>query len=635
MNNLLTVSCFLGLSLLLFCAKMTAQELPQGIRYQAIIRDGNQLLTNASVTIEFSVVQNGVTTYQEQQALITNSYGLLLATIGEGTPLIGQFDSIVWVIMPTELNIRIDKGNGMVDIGKERLLTVPYAFEAAHARTVEKVSFFDLIEVSGALPAHGQVLTWNGGEWIGQTPSSYAPGPGIGINNWVIENTGDLDPGDDIVQGTTAGGDLSGTFPAPTVSKLAGRNLASTSPTSGQVLKWNGTQWEPATDNTIPNIWQQSVGNGNIFYQGGAVSIGTNSPAGYQLRVNGGGMWVNNPQSGPEDGMFVTANANDPDYAAIYASNNGVGAAGYFTSSTGLALYADGEVGFGTKTPATSFEIQTNTNSVTDAVRIHNTGTGDAMLKFALGGNDEFSLGVDNSDGDRFKIGIGNSLTSNTAMTIMSNQRIGIGVNTPPTRLAIAGGLGGVNSSGSIRYYADVLSNGAGTFQTRGANGADNVRISTSSSGANNGKVTVLNASGIEKAGLQINASGQGVVFGDVKNFRMAHPGMPEKEIWYASLEGAEAAAYLRGTAQLKNGRATIHFPEHFSIVANPATMTIILTPLSLQSKGLAAFQKSEKGFEVGELLQGSGSYEFDWEVKCVRNGFEEFEVVRERKTQR
>jgi hypothetical protein len=36
---------------------------------------------------------------------------------------------------------------------------------------------------------------------------------------------------------------------------------------------------------------------------------------------------------------------------------------------------------------------------------------------------------------------------------------------------------------------------------------------------------------------------------------------------------------------------------------------------------------KSLTGFDVRELRRGHGTYEFDWEVKAVRRGFENYKV--------
>ena len=144
-----------------------------------------------------------------------------------------------------------------------------------------------------------------------------------------------------------------------------------------------------------------------------------------------------------------------------------------------------------------------------------------------------------------------------------------------------------------------------------------------------NGGFAVCDYNSSEQAGLYVDKWGDGIIWGDTKSFRMKHPIDSTKEIWYACVEGPEAAAYIRGTSKLTNGKALVVFPEHFNLVKGNNSYTVILTPISGKSKGLAVEIKNLDGFEVLELFNGDGNYEFDWEVKAVRINHENYQVIR------
>lgn len=76
------------------------------------------------------------------------------------------------------------------------------------------------------------------------------------------------------------------------------------------------------------------------------------------------------------------------------------------TNSTLLTLQQNGNLGLGTSSPSRKLTISSNNNNqITSNMLIEQRGNGDAFMNFSLEGGASYALGIDNSDGDRFKIG--------------------------------------------------------------------------------------------------------------------------------------------------------------------------------------------------------------------------------------
>ena len=125
----------------------------------------------------------------------------------------------------------------------------------------------------------------------------------------------------------SASGDVSGTYPSLTVTGLQGRAVSSASPSVGQVLKWNGSSWAPATDEAGGGGFWNASGSHIYNTNSGNVGIGTSSPV-YRLDIVGDVRWSGSLQGGSVPWARITGAPPFLTYVSVSPRLTGSGTPG-------------------------------------------------------------------------------------------------------------------------------------------------------------------------------------------------------------------------------------------------------------------------------------------------------------------
>ncbi len=682
MNRLFTLLIF-SLGVFTYAFSQT----PQQFNYQGVARN-NGTIVKGTVSLQISVHQgtpSGPVVFRERHFPVTNDAGVFNVLVGQGMPVTGTIGAVNWAFGPFFLQTELDPAGGLsfTDMGTVPFASVPYAL---YARQVEQ----DAVNDADADPANEiQQLSFNANNnqlSISNGNTVTIPTGGTDADADPTNEIQTLSQNGNLVNLSLGGGTINiNDGDSNTNNELQSLsqngNLVSLS-LGGGTININDADSNPGNElqnlswNAGNNLLGISSGN-NVDLSSLAANSSLWQTDPFGIYYNQGDVYVGNPNSTPALHLtptFLDFHTGMPYYSffdpyqinftgEVFSSvmsnnqvkiegawfdsywNNRIDSTGFYADYWGIfpgQTVQDGQ-GFEARPDIgvyTSYgRLQSNQLEIKDlntraVLEKHN-------LTFAVDGLGPY--GIFSGDG-KGSLSLFNGANWIGYYATASNDGGYMLTYSPTGQVNVDLGYQNSNNSasGTLRLYSqgdDLVYlgegiEGSGGLWNQGPNGAINTAITYLNGTPNHGFIYVADGSGNQQAGMYVDASGNGIIFADganggVKSFVMQNPERSDTDIWYASLEGPEAAAYERGVATLKNGEAFVPFSDHFRVVANAETMTVILTPHSIDTYGLAVVSKTATGFSVRELKGETGNFSFDWEVKCVRKGWESWQAER------